>query len=184
VSDSSFEHSFKKHLVPEQRREILETLRATLKRETTLGEIVDAADELGWSDAMGELRLSDLAGALVSRQPDDVELDTDEDDAPQEPVELAVAANKRAGKKKATKKKAAKKKAAKKKASKKSAKKKASKKSVKKKASKKSAKKKASKKSAKKKASKKKASKKKASKKSAKKPARKKPAKKSGKKRR
>jgi hypothetical protein len=66
VSRPSFEHTYKKHLANEQRREVMSTLRATLRRDTTLGEVVDAANKVGWAEAMGELTLADLANALVS----------------------------------------------------------------------------------------------------------------------
>jgi hypothetical protein len=88
VAESTFERAFKRHLVPEQRREVLDTLRATLRRETTLGELVDAADELGWGEAMGDLRLSDLADALlVDDGPDDVDLEAaDAAETPETPA--------------------------------------------------------------------------------------------------
>ena len=41
-------------------------MQQTLRRDTTLGEIVDAATELNWGDAMNELTLADLAKALLS----------------------------------------------------------------------------------------------------------------------
>lgn len=68
VSRSSFEQTFKKHLASEQRREVMSTLRATLRRDTTLGEVVDAATKVGWSEAMGELTLADLANALLDER--------------------------------------------------------------------------------------------------------------------
>ncbi len=63
--ERGFEQAFRSNLLPAQRREILATLRATLKRETTLGQIIDAAESLGWGEAMGDLRLADLARSLL-----------------------------------------------------------------------------------------------------------------------
>ena len=60
-SGKDFERAFNKHLPAAQRRHVLATMQQTLKRETTLGEVVDAAAALGWGDAMNELTLSDLA---------------------------------------------------------------------------------------------------------------------------
>lgn len=44
---------------------MLDTIARELEPETTLGDIVDAAQDLGWGDSLGELRLSDLASALL-----------------------------------------------------------------------------------------------------------------------
>ncbi len=44
---------------------MLDTIARELTPETTLGDIVDAAQDLGWGDSLGELRLSDLASALL-----------------------------------------------------------------------------------------------------------------------
>ena len=62
----SFETAFMKHLPAAQRRHVLATMQQTLRRDTTLGEIVDAAADLDWGDAMNELTLADLAKALLS----------------------------------------------------------------------------------------------------------------------
>lgn len=62
-----FEASFRRHLSTEQRRAVLELLASDLTPEATLGEIVDAAEALGWSSGMGELSLDELATALSSR---------------------------------------------------------------------------------------------------------------------
>jgi hypothetical protein len=115
VAPPNFEQSYKKHLGPAQRREILDTLRATLKRDTTLGEIVDAAAELGWGEAMGDLRLSDLAESLLAGASDDVELHTADDEGGDEGEahEGERLAAPRTPKKKAAKKATAKKAAAK-----------------------------------------------------------------------
>ncbi len=61
---TGFEDSYRRHLVIEQRKAVLETIARELNPATTLGDIVDAAQELGWGDAMGELNLGDLALAL------------------------------------------------------------------------------------------------------------------------
>ena len=60
-----FEDSFRRHLIPEQRRALLETIAQELSPDTTLGEVVDAVESLGWGEHMGELCLAELAGALV-----------------------------------------------------------------------------------------------------------------------
>lgn len=62
-----FETSFRRHLSTEQRRAVLELLASDLTPEATLGEIVDAAEALGWGAGMGELSLDELATALTSR---------------------------------------------------------------------------------------------------------------------
>lgn len=48
---------------------MLEVLATDLDPETTLGEIVDAAAHLGWSDTIGDLCLADLASALRGGAP-------------------------------------------------------------------------------------------------------------------
>jgi hypothetical protein len=62
---SGFDDSFRRHLAIEQRRAVLDTIARELGPDTTLGDIVDAATELGWSDNLGELCLADLAVALA-----------------------------------------------------------------------------------------------------------------------
>jgi hypothetical protein len=62
---TGFDDSFRRHLVIEQRRAVLDTIARELRPDTTLGDIVDAAQELGWGDNLGELSLSDLALALL-----------------------------------------------------------------------------------------------------------------------
>jgi len=59
-----FDDSFRRHLVPERERAVLEVLATDIDPDTTLGEIVDAAAHLGWSDTIGDLCLADLASAL------------------------------------------------------------------------------------------------------------------------
>ena len=66
-----FEESFRRHLVAEQRRAVLQTIASDLTPETTLGEVVDAAERLGWGDHMEELCLSALAGVLVEFDEDE-----------------------------------------------------------------------------------------------------------------
>jgi hypothetical protein len=69
---SGFDDSFRRHLAIEQRRAVLDTIARELGPDTTLGDIVDAAQELGWND-IGELCLADLAGALAGDgEPDTV----------------------------------------------------------------------------------------------------------------
>lgn len=62
---TGFEDSYRRHLVVEQRKAVLETIARELSPTTTLGDIVDAAQELGWGDAMGELSLGEFAEALL-----------------------------------------------------------------------------------------------------------------------
>ncbi len=61
-----FESSFQQHLDAEQRRAVLEAIGASISPDSTLGEILDAAEALGWSEKMGELSLADLAEALLA----------------------------------------------------------------------------------------------------------------------
>jgi hypothetical protein len=92
---SGFDDSFRRHLAIEQRRAVLDTIARELNPDTTLGDIVDAAQELGWSENLGELCLADLAVALVgegdpepvttspavdTREDDDAETDAEDDD--------------------------------------------------------------------------------------------------------
>jgi hypothetical protein len=66
---SGFDDSFRRHLAVEQRRAVLDTIAHELTPETTLGDIVDAAQDLGWADGLGELCLADLALALFGEAP-------------------------------------------------------------------------------------------------------------------
>lgn len=66
---TGFEDSYRRHLVVEQRKAVLETIARELSPATTLGDIVDAAQELGWGDAMGELSLGEFAEALLGGEP-------------------------------------------------------------------------------------------------------------------
>lgn len=94
---SGFDDSFKRHLAIEQRRAVLDTIARELGPDTTLGDIVDAASELGWSD-IGELCLADLASALagdseplpVTADASDTDNEADEDEADEEVDEEEV----------------------------------------------------------------------------------------------
>jgi hypothetical protein len=65
---TGFEDSYRRYLVPEQRKAVLETIARELSPTTTLGDIVDAAQELGWGDAIGEMNLGELAQALLGER--------------------------------------------------------------------------------------------------------------------
>ncbi len=71
ASHRTFEDTYQSHLKKAQRREVLDTLREALQRSTTIGEVIDAAESIGWGEAMGDLRLADLAAALAARGEDD-----------------------------------------------------------------------------------------------------------------
>jgi hypothetical protein len=131
-----FERTFERHLIVQQRRAVLDALASKIDPDATVGEVLDAAESLGWSDHMGELSLSDLADALLSdgaadeeemqtsdleEDTDEPETQTDEDEDVEAPTRGKKAAKKTA---KATGKKTSKKaaKAAGKKTSKKAAK--------------------------------------------------------------
>lgn len=91
---AGFEDSYRRHLLVEQRKAVLETIAHELSPTTTLGDIVDAAHELGWGDAMGELSLGDFAEALLGGEaaaPAPVEAAPEEHGGEDEPeaVELA-----------------------------------------------------------------------------------------------
>jgi hypothetical protein len=86
---SGFDDSFRRHLAIEQRRAVLDTIARELNPDTTLGDIVDAAQELGWSENLGELCLADLAVALVGEgdpepRTSSPAVDTSEDDEEEE----------------------------------------------------------------------------------------------------
>lgn len=61
-----FESRLQQHLDIEQRRAVLEALGGSINPDSTLGEIIDAAEALGWSEKMGDLSLADLAEALLA----------------------------------------------------------------------------------------------------------------------
>ncbi|MEM6991074.1 MAG: hypothetical protein AAF721_11265 [Myxococcota bacterium] len=63
---TGFAPHYQRVLGSEQRQSVLATIRHTLPSSATLGEIVDAADILGWRHGVGELSLVDLAEALLS----------------------------------------------------------------------------------------------------------------------
>lgn len=63
--EPEFQSSFERHLLPEQRRAVLQALSNSVPQEATVGELVDAARALGWSDPMGTLTLQDFADALL-----------------------------------------------------------------------------------------------------------------------
>ena len=62
----AFPRSYQRHLVAEQRKAVLAALRERIGPEHTVGEVLDAAEALGWSEPMGELSLADLAEALLA----------------------------------------------------------------------------------------------------------------------
>jgi hypothetical protein len=62
----AFEPHYRRHLAVELRKAVLEVLASKLDGESTVGEIVDAANALGWSEGVGELTLGDLADALLT----------------------------------------------------------------------------------------------------------------------
>lgn len=63
--EPQFQSSFERHLLQEQRRAVLQALSDSVPQEATVGELVDAARALGWSDPMGTLTLQDFADALL-----------------------------------------------------------------------------------------------------------------------
>lgn len=63
--EPQFQSSFERHLLAEQRRAVLQALSDSVPQEATVGELVDAARALGWSDPMGTLTLQDFADALL-----------------------------------------------------------------------------------------------------------------------
>jgi hypothetical protein len=60
-----FETSYRRHLAVEQRRAVLEALAERLGPSVTMGDVLDAAEGLGWGDGIGDLTLADLAAALL-----------------------------------------------------------------------------------------------------------------------
>lgn len=60
-----FQTSFERHLLPEQRRAVLAALASDVPQNATVGDLVDAARALGWSEPMGTLTLQDFADALL-----------------------------------------------------------------------------------------------------------------------
>ncbi len=103
---TGFAPQYQQVLGNEQRQMVLATIRDTLSPAATLGEIVDAAEVLGWLHGVGELRLVDLAEALLS-DPDGAAVVPANDDATaataQAPGTKAKAAKKPAAKTTASK---------------------------------------------------------------------------------
>jgi hypothetical protein len=60
-----FGTSFRRHLSQEQRRAVLDALREKLDLDATIGDILDAAQSLGWGDPIGDFSLAELAEALL-----------------------------------------------------------------------------------------------------------------------
>ena len=63
---SHYDDYFRSHLPKEQRRAVLEVLAEELDPGTTMGEVLDAAADIGWGEAFGELNLAELAEVLVA----------------------------------------------------------------------------------------------------------------------
>ena len=91
---SGFDDSFRRHLAVEQRRAVLDTIARELTPDTTLGDIVDAAQDLGWAENLGELSLAELALALLGEAPATAtarapapQVDEDEDDAADDEID-------------------------------------------------------------------------------------------------
>lgn len=63
--EPQFQNSFERHLLPQQRRAVLEALADSVPQDATVGDIIDAARALGWSGPMGTLTLQDFANALL-----------------------------------------------------------------------------------------------------------------------
>ena len=93
---------------------MLEALAERLGPAVTMGDVLDAAEGLGWSDGIGDLTLADLAAALLEPaaaakapaaivaepEAEDDEPEDDEDDEPAPPPKVKAAANAGAKKKK------------------------------------------------------------------------------------
>ena len=60
-----FEASYRRHLSGEQRRAVLELIAKELDAQVTLGQVVEAADSLGWGGGMGELSIRELADTVI-----------------------------------------------------------------------------------------------------------------------
>ncbi|MCR9164761.1 MAG: hypothetical protein ACE37F_33715 [Nannocystaceae bacterium] len=63
--EPQFQTSFERNLLPEQRRAVLRALSDKVPQDATVGDLVDAARALGWSEPMGALTLQDFANALL-----------------------------------------------------------------------------------------------------------------------
>lgn len=81
-----FESSYRRHLAVEQRRAILEAIAETLDPEATVGDVLDAAERLGWGDQIGAFSLAEIATAMAMRDDrptsEDEDESLDDDDAP------------------------------------------------------------------------------------------------------
>ncbi len=75
-----FQTSFRRLLVPQQRRAVLEALASSMPEGATVGDVIDAARSLGWSEPMGTFTLQDLADALLPTPDVDEELLDGSDD--------------------------------------------------------------------------------------------------------
>jgi len=84
-----FESSYRRHLDAEQRRAVLEAIGSSINPDSTLGEVVDAAEALGWNEQMGGLSLADLADALLAPEEDaNQAAEADEVDEEQQDLDL------------------------------------------------------------------------------------------------
>jgi outer membrane biosynthesis protein TonB len=115
-SSVAFPRSYQRHLVTEQRKAVLAALRDRIGPEHTVGEVLDAAEALGWAEPMGDLSLADLAAALLTPigvgssaaseeeiEPEDDGDESDEDVVEDEAEDEAPPQRGRSGKKKAAK---------------------------------------------------------------------------------
>ena len=80
--EPQFQTAFERHLLPEQRRAVLQTLAARVPQDATVGELVDAARALGWSEPMGTLTLQDFANALLGAKESEPDVDREVKPAP------------------------------------------------------------------------------------------------------
>lgn len=85
--EPEFQTSFERHLLPEQRRAVLRALSDSVPQDATVGDLVDAARALGWSEPMGTLTLQDFANALLAaaKEPDPESARELQPDPPQPP---------------------------------------------------------------------------------------------------
>ncbi len=85
---------------------MLEALSSSIPPDATVGDLVDAARALGWSDPLGELTLQDLADALLQKaanEPDTSAL-ADDTAAVEDTVEIGPPPSEKPAKKKDAKK--------------------------------------------------------------------------------
>lgn len=100
--EPQFQSSFERHLLQEQRRAVLQALSNSVPQDATVGELVDAARALGWSNPMGMLTLQDFADALLGAEPDADAPNQSVPGAREEPSETPAAASKASKKVSAT----------------------------------------------------------------------------------